>query len=53
MNTLLLPLVNWGMGNIIIGVFALVCIVIIAVIYSLTRGNNSISDQQNQRPEEM
>ena len=31
----IIPLVNWGMGTIIIGVFALVCIVMAAVVYNL------------------
>jgi|GEM_PF-850001 len=49
MKTLFLPLVNWGMGTFIIGVFAVVCIVLIAVIYNLTRsgtakGKGSSSD---------
>jgi len=29
------PLVNWGMGTLIIGIFALVCIVLSLVVYSL------------------
>ena len=36
MNVLFLPLVNWGMGAVLIGVFALVCIVMVAVVMSLT-----------------
>ena len=39
MNTLLLPLVNWGLGTILIGVFAVVCIVLIAVIYKLVHSS--------------
>lgn len=40
MNTLFsLPLVNWGMGVIIIGIFALVCIVIAVVIYRMANGD--------------
>jgi len=30
-----IPLVNWGMGTIIIGVFVLVCIVLVLVVFSL------------------
>ena len=30
-----IPLVNWGMGSILIGVFALVCIVMALVIYNM------------------
>lgn len=44
MNSLFLPLVNWGLGTIIIGVFAVVCIVLIAVIYNLSRGTNNVKD---------
>ena len=47
MNTLLLPLVNWGLGTIIIGVFVVVCIILVAVIYSLSRGTNNVRDDVN------
>lgn len=40
MNSLLLPLVNWGLGTIIIGVFAVVCIILVAVIYNLSRSTD-------------
>jgi hypothetical protein len=30
MKTLFSPLVDWGMGSFVIGVFALVCIILIA-----------------------
>ena len=36
MKELIFYLANWSIGTIIIGVFALVCIVMIAVVYSLT-----------------
>lgn len=36
MNLLNIPLVNWGMGTIIIGVFALVCVVLVLVVYNLS-----------------
>lgn len=42
MNLINLPLVNWGMGTIIIGVFALVCIVMSLVVYNLAN-----SDKKN------
>ena len=42
MNALFLPLVNWGLGTLIIGVFAVVCIVLIAVIYNLSREKTTI-----------
>jgi uncharacterized membrane protein len=35
MNTHFLPLVNWGLGTIMIAIFAVVCIIIVAVIFSL------------------
>lgn len=44
MNLLFLPLVNWGLGTIIIGVFALVCIILVVVIYNLSRGTNKAKD---------
>ncbi|WP_179344380.1 hypothetical protein [Winogradskyella ursingii] len=51
MNSLFLPLVNWGLGTIIIGVFAVVCIVLVAVIYNLTRSNQNIKNESNEDPE--
>jgi len=38
-----LPLANWSNGTIMIGVFALVCIILVAVIYSLV--NSKPADQ--------
>jgi len=35
MKLISLPLVNWGMGTVIIGVFALVCVVLVLVVYNL------------------
>ncbi|EDM43705.1 hypothetical protein SCB49_08943 [unidentified eubacterium SCB49] len=43
MNTLFLPLVDWGMGSFLIGIFALVCIILILVIYNLTQSKDSVS----------
>lgn len=40
MNSLMLPLVNWGMGTVIIGVFALVCIVMVLVVYNMINSKN-------------
>jgi len=37
MNLLFLPLVNWGMGTVIIGVFALVCIVLTAIVMNMAK----------------
>ncbi|WP_201739395.1 hypothetical protein [Dokdonia sinensis] len=41
MNLLFLPLVNWGMGAAIIGVFAIVCIVMVAIVMNLIKGDKS------------
>jgi len=30
-----ISLVNWGMGSVIIGVFALVCVVLVLVVYNM------------------
>ncbi|WP_262481994.1 hypothetical protein [Aquimarina agarivorans] len=35
MNRLMLPLVNWGMGTTIIAVFAVVCVIMVLVVYSM------------------
>lgn len=47
MKTMFLPLVNWGMGTIMIGVFAVVCVVLVAVIYNLTRSTQKVNDDNN------
>lgn len=44
MKNLILPLVNWGMGAIIIGIFAVVCIVMVVVIYNLANGDKKKND---------
>lgn len=44
MKSLFLPLVDWGMGTFIIGVFAVVCVIIIAVIYNLSRSKDTVPD---------
>ncbi len=41
-----IPLVNWGMGSVLIGVFALVCIVMAVVIYNMANSNNK-KDSEN------
>ena len=49
MNSLFLPLVNWGLGTIIIGVFGLVCIILVIVVYNLSRStNNATNDSYNE-----
>ena len=44
MKTMILPLVNWGMGTIIIGVFAVVCIVMTLVVYNLANSEKKETD---------
>ena len=44
MKSLNIALVDWALGTIIIGVFAVVCIVLITVIYSLTRVTSKATD---------
>ena len=39
-----IPLVNWGMGSILIGVFALVCIVMAVVIYNMANADKKDSE---------
>jgi glucose uptake protein GlcU len=43
----LIPLVNWGMGTIIIGVFAIVCIVMSLVIYNLANSDKKQKESDN------
>lgn len=43
----LIPLVNWGMGTIIIGVFAIVCIVMSLVIYNLANSDKKQKGSDN------
>jgi cell division protein FtsX len=45
--TSILPLVNWGMGAIIIGVFAVVCIAMVLIIYNMVN-----SDKKNTKETE-
>ena len=47
MNAIFLPLVNWGMGTIIIGVFAVVCVALVLVVYSLANGDKKSKDTEN------
>lgn len=35
MKAIILPLVDWGMGTIIIGVFALVCVILTAIVIGM------------------
>ncbi|WP_299210547.1 hypothetical protein [uncultured Dokdonia sp.] len=47
MKNLILPLVNWGMGAIIIGIFAVVCIVMVAVVYHLANSDKKGDKSQS------
>lgn len=44
MNLHFLPLVDWGMGTAIIGVFALVCIALVAVVFNLSKTDRPKKD---------
>ncbi|MDX1463068.1 MAG: hypothetical protein R3359_08430 [Marinirhabdus sp.] len=46
MKSLFLPLVDWGMGTVIIGVFVLVCVIIVAVVVGLMN-SGSKNDKTN------
>lgn len=39
MKHLIIPLVNWGIGIILIGVFALVCIIIALIVYNMIQSD--------------
>lgn len=47
MKTLFLPLVNWGVGALMIGIFALVCVLITAVVIKMVTGEKSKDDPSN------
>ena len=51
MKTLFLPLVDWGMGTFLIGVFAFVCIILVAVIYSLSRSKDIVPEHKDETHE--
>lgn len=53
MKTITLPLVDWGMGAILIGVFALVCVVLVLVVYSMSRGDKKKSDTTDETSTEL
>jgi uncharacterized membrane protein len=44
----LLPLVNWGNGMIMIGVFAVVVIVLVVTLINLMSGGKENSGKENQ-----
>ncbi|MEP0262596.1 hypothetical protein [Dokdonia sp.] len=39
MKHLIIPLVNWGIGTILIGVFAFVCIIIALIVYNMIQSD--------------
>jgi hypothetical protein len=42
----IIPLVNWGMGAILIGIFAVVCVVMIFIVYNMvTTGKKDTTDE--------
>lgn len=47
MKNLILPLANWGIGTIIIGVFAIVCIVMTVVVFNLVNSGKKRKTPQN------
>mgnify|MGYP003650099570 CR=1 FL=1 len=45
-TTSIIPLVNWGMGAILIGIFAVVCVVMIFIVYNMvTTGKKDTTDE--------
>ncbi len=52
MNTLFIPLVDWGMGSFIIGVFAVVCIALVLVVYGLMRTDVSAPMPESTKKED-
>lgn len=47
-TTSIIPLVNWGMGTVLIGVFALVCVVLVLVVYSMASGDKKAPTTENE-----
>ena len=46
MKNSLLLLVDWGMGAMLIGVFAVVCIAMVLIVYSMSRNGKSATNQE-------
>ncbi|TVZ25526.1 hypothetical protein JM83_0450 [Gillisia sp. Hel_I_86] len=44
MKAVFLPLVNWGLGTIIIGVFAVVCVILVLVVYNMMNSDKKKQD---------
>lgn len=53
MKNIILPLVNWGMGAILIGVFAVVCVALVLVIYSLASNDKKAADTTREDTDEV
>lgn len=49
--TTILPLVNWGMGSIIIGVFAVVCIAMVWIVYNMVNSDKKQETDSNSNVE--
>lgn len=52
MKSLMLPLVNWGMGVVIIGVFALVCVVLAAVVINMVKSDKKAKTETESNEDE-
>jgi hypothetical protein len=48
MKLTMTPLVNWEMGNILIGGFVVVCVIIIAVIYNMVQSGKEKSEENQE-----
>ena len=47
MKSLIIPLVDWGMGAVLIGVFALVCITLTLIVFSMANSDKKKDDTTN------
>ena len=52
MKNLLLLLVDWGMGAMLIGVFAVVCIAMVLVVYGMSRNGKSVTNGEEDKKNE-
>ncbi len=46
MKAVFLPLVNWGLGTILIGVFAVVCIILVLIVYNMMMSDKKKQDEE-------
>ncbi|GAA3517253.1 hypothetical protein GCM10022393_34190 [Aquimarina addita] len=49
MKNLILPLVNWGMGAAIIGVFAVVSVIMILIVSNMIKGDKNVNDDTSDK----